>query len=99
FSPSIAVRWLRRSVHQGNPWAHFYLGMCYANGLGVEQSFRKAAKFYRIAAEGGDSGGANNLAALYEYGRGVKRSARCAAVWRRRTRRLQERERRNRITS
>ena len=39
---------------QGNSVAQSCLGALYYNGLGVEQSYEKAAKYYRLAADQGE---------------------------------------------
>lgn len=48
--------------------AQFYLGMCYENGLGVEQDLSKAADLYRQAADEGHVSATHSLGVLYEHG-------------------------------
>lgn len=40
-----------KAAEQGDAEAQFSLGVCYFGGLGVEQSYTKAVKWYRKAAE------------------------------------------------
>ena len=52
------------------PHAEHYVGLMYEYGLGVAQSFVKAAEFYRRGAEQKYIESMYNLALLYLYGRG-----------------------------
>jgi TPR repeat protein len=46
------------------------LGFLYQNGLGVEQDWSEAVKWYRRAAEKGDAMAQANLGLMYEDGHG-----------------------------
>src|SRR5262249_26240631 len=54
----------------GDPKAMALLGELYANGNGVPQDYKKAAEWYRLAAERGDAAGTFALALLHLAGRG-----------------------------
>ena len=52
------------------------LGWIYENGMGnLDQNFRKAAEFYRLAASQDDPVSTMNLAQLYFSGSGVRQDA------------------------
>ena len=53
----------------------------YQNGRGVPQSDQEAVKWYRLAAEQGNSFGQNNLGFMYQNGRGVPQSDQEAIKW------------------
>ena len=48
------------------------LGLCIANGDGVKQDYKKAAKLYQKAADQGFNDAYTNLGILYVLGNGVK---------------------------
>lgn len=52
------------------PRARFFLATAYQDGTGVEQDEVQAARWYRLAAEGGFAAAAYNLADMYRTGRG-----------------------------
>jgi TPR repeat protein len=60
------------------------LGVLYEEGRGKRQSFDKAAKWYRRAAEQGDVLAQHNLAMMYTEGKGVPEDDNEAAHWLRR---------------
>jgi len=49
--------------------------------LGVERDYAQAARWYRAAADQGDSSGQYDLASLYAAGRGVQLDYVSAYVW------------------
>lgn len=53
----------------------------YAQGEGVPQDYREAAKWYRAAAEQGDTNAQYFLGEMYANGRGVSRDRREAMKW------------------
>lgn len=79
-----AVKRCRRAAEQGDAKAQNSLGVCYANGRGVERSLAEAAKWFRKAAEQGDAKAQCNLGWCYKDGKGVERSLAEAAKWWRR---------------
>src|SRR4029077_12691228 len=69
-------------ANSGSTQAEFRLGLAYQYGHGVEQSAYEAARWYRMAANSGDSAAQNNLGFLYATGPdGVVRDLAEAARW------------------
>lgn len=68
-------------AEQGDAGAQGLLGAMYANGRGLPQDDRQAAKWYRLAAEQGDAGAQGLLGAMYRNGRGVPKDCEQAAEW------------------
>jgi len=64
---------LRREAEAGIADAQAELGRCYARGLGVEQDYREAARWYHLAAEQKHPAALTALGELCEAGRGVER--------------------------
>lgn len=69
----------------GDADAQYMLGLMYANGQGVDQSFYEAGKMYRRAGEQGHAGAQVNLGSLFEncYGNGPCNSEEAANWYRR----------------
>ncbi len=65
---SAAVTHFRAAAEQGDAEAQWELGNCYFEGLGVEQSFDKAAEWYGKAAAQGHSTAEGDLDACFENG-------------------------------
>jgi hypothetical protein len=66
-------------AQQGNRDAKFLIGLMYATGHGVRQSYSEAAQWYQDAADDGQDAAQNNLGQLYAAGRGVRGSLMQAA--------------------
>ena len=49
------IKQLRRWIKKGKTWSMQQLGERYQNGTGVDQSWEKAASFYKMAADRGDT--------------------------------------------
>ncbi|MEM8700504.1 MAG: caspase family protein [Pseudomonadota bacterium] len=64
-----------------NPWAARDAGRAWASADGAEADFTEAARWFRIAAEGGVPWAALDLARLLESGRGLPKDRRAALVW------------------
>ena len=79
-----AVECYRKAAEQGNDKAQFNLGICYANGIGVERDFKQAAYWFRKAAEQGNDKAQVMLGASYAEGIGVEKDFKQAAYWYRR---------------
>jgi hypothetical protein len=75
------ARYYKNAADAGNLEAMYNLGVCYANGLGVEKSLSSADGWYRKAAEKGQADAMNNLGISYEYGNGVEQDFSKAAFW------------------
>jgi TPR repeat protein len=69
-----ALRWLRASVAQNNPYAAFYLGYFYEHGKFVPEDYGRAFQYYEIAARVHYCPAENNLASLYQHGQGVRKN-------------------------
>ena len=68
------------------------LGHCYYYGNGVEQSYEQAVRWYRKAAELGESTAMRNLGYCYSNGRGVERSQAEADKWYKKAKEAEEKE-------
>ena len=79
--PAKAVAACRKLADQGMPKAQFNLGLMYAQGQGLAQSYTEAAKWYRKAADQGYAKALNNLGSLYYSGRGVPKDYVQAYMW------------------
>ena len=58
-----------------------YLAALYYNGSGLPKDFKKAAEWYRKAAEAGEPDGQRGLAVIYYHGDGVPKDHTEAAKW------------------
>ncbi len=70
----VAFRLFSKLSKNGDSESQFYLGLMYANGQGVEQSYEEAVKWYKMSADQGDASAQYNLGLMYENGQGVKKS-------------------------
>ncbi len=61
--------------------AQYLLGVCYASGRGVEQSYAEAVKWLRQAAEQGNALAQSSLGVCYATGQGVEQSYAEAVKW------------------
>jgi len=75
------VFWYRRAAEQGDTDAQLNLGLLYATGRGVPQSYGKAVRWYRMAAEQGDADGQSRLGLLYANGQGAQQDLVQAHLW------------------
>ncbi len=76
-----AVRYFRKAAEQGHAQAQNNLGVCYANGKGVEKDVYEAVKWYRKAAEQRYVLAQYNLGVCYENGKGVEKDVYEAVKW------------------
>lgn len=76
-----AVKWYHEAAEQGLGAAQNRLGIYYANGQGVKQSYYEAVKWYKKAAENGYAWGQYNLAERYFCGEGVTQNYDQATKW------------------
>lgn len=72
---------LRAQAEQGNADAQNELGFMYYRGRGVEQSYAKAAEWWRKAAEQGHAGARVRLGDMYCKGNGVEQDYVEAVKW------------------
>ena len=68
-------------ANQGDATAQYNLGLMYANGQGVTQSYTEAVKWYRLAADQGFAQAQFNLGNMYANGRGVAKDYVEAERW------------------
>jgi len=64
----------------GNHKAQFYLGVMYLKGLGIKTNLRESAKWFLMAARGGDALSQYNLGIMYAK-KGSKKDLTFAAKW------------------
>ncbi len=76
----MAVKLYRQAARSGDADAHFNLGRCYLEGLGVEKHATLAAVHFLQAADKGDVDANLNLGKCYFNGLGVKKNATKAAT-------------------
>ena len=72
---------LQRNAEQGIASAQYNLGLCYANGEGVEKDEHEAVKWYRNAASQGNTEAQFNLACCYNKGEGVVQNIERGMFW------------------
>ena len=72
FSFSVFAEDTKERAEQGDAAAQFNLALMYDSGQGVTQDYKKALKWYRLAAEQGYALAQNNLGVMHHYGLGVK---------------------------
>ena len=78
---SQAVIYYRQAADMGHADAQKDLGICYHDGLGVEQNYVEAVKWYSKAANQGHAWAQNNLGNSYFYGEGVVKDLVEAVIW------------------
>ena len=76
-----AVSYFRIAATQGHADAQNYLGLCYADGLGVNEDDVEAVKWFRKAAEQGEVTAQYNLGLCYCFGEGVDKNYVEAVKW------------------
>jgi TPR repeat protein len=63
------------------PWARLLLARIYDEGYGVKENPRLALRYYRWAAEAGNSQAPYFIGAAHYYGRGTRKNRRQAVAW------------------
>lgn len=53
YNYSEAVKWYKLAAEQGHPGAMYRLGMCYFNGIGIEQNDFEAFRCFKVASRAG----------------------------------------------
>ena len=76
-NPNVAMLWFEKAAQAGHLHSQVVLGMM----LAERKRYKDAAKWYRAAAEKGDSLAENNLGILYANGWGVPKSRKDAIAW------------------
>jgi len=72
---------VRRWVEKGKAWAQELLGDMYYRGVGVDQSYQRAAELRELAARQGHATAQYNLGVMYANGLGVDQSYERAAEY------------------
>ncbi len=65
----------------GNAFAQYNLGLMYDKGKGVQQSYKKAQRWYTLAAKQGNAFAQSNLGFMYDIGEGVPKDDNTAVQW------------------
>lgn len=65
-----AVSHFSKAVSLRNACAAYNMGICYEMGLGINQDFKMAAKYYRLASDQGHASAMYNLGVFYVHGWG-----------------------------
>ena len=78
-----AVKWYSKAVAQKHPdaMAQHNLGLCYANGQGIEKDLKEAFKLFKASAEQGSADGQFQLAQAYNLGEGTDKNPKEAFRW------------------
>ncbi|MGU9962712.1 MAG: tetratricopeptide repeat protein [Candidatus Halichondribacter symbioticus] len=76
-----AVSLLTPLAESGHPGAQYNLALLYANGKGVPQDYKEAAKWYTLSAEQGAPLAQNNLGLMYDEGLGIPQNYVLAHMW------------------
>lgn len=76
-----ALKTAKIAARHGDPEAQFYLAVCYADGAGVSQDHKEAARWYRKAAERGHADAQDNLGVCFDHGKGVDQNHLEATLW------------------
>lgn len=85
---TISNRWsvvpleqVQQAATNNDVTAQYFLGRVYFDGIGVDQDYDEAAKYFRLAAEQGFAGAQNSLGWAYLHGMGLPPDAREAMKW------------------
>ncbi len=80
--PGLARYWYRKAAEQGHIAAQYQLGLLYAKGDGVPQSYTRAAEWFQLSAGLGRNRDAQFfLGELFFHGRGVGHDYGIALEW------------------
>src|SRR3990167_7318061 len=74
-----AVKWFRLAALEKNDIAQNQLGVCYLNGIGVENDEKEAMQWFRIASDQGNVSAQFNLGFCYHSGIGIEKNEKEAA--------------------
>lgn len=78
---STAISWFRRAAAGGCLDAMDNMGICFANGEGVQQDDEQAVRWYRQAAEGGLAWGQHHYACRLISGKGIRQDFEEGRKW------------------
>ena len=71
----------QRAGDKGHITAQYNLGVCYEDGIGTEQDYAQALRWYELAAKNGNPDAMYSLGVMYGDGKGTKNNEREAAKW------------------
>lgn len=77
----LALSMLVMAAAQGDPAAHFMLGVCAYNGIGQKKDLGVALNFFKHAAESNYAPAAYNIAMMYLEGNGVSQNDKEGVRW------------------
>jgi len=80
-SDSKSFNIILRLAKKGDVKAMYYTGLSYETGNGISINYKKAAEWYKKAAEAGYSKAQYNLAFMYRYGYGVRKNLILSYKW------------------
>lgn len=63
-----AIKWIQKAASQNHSLAQYFMGMCYASGLGIEKNPVEAVFWYKKAAEQNEPNALLRLGICYIYG-------------------------------
>jgi uncharacterized protein len=75
-----AIKWYKKAILKESPDAHYYMGMMYLIGEGVEWDYKRAAQELTIAARKNHDDAMYQLGMLYWRGEGVTKDYLIAAL-------------------
>lgn len=71
----------RAKANNGDAYAQYALGVCYANGIGVSQDYSQAVYWFKKSSEQGNADAQRNLGICYKKGIGVSQDYSQAVHW------------------
>jgi len=77
----MALPFIQKSAESGSNMAMLYLGVMYADGLGVTKNYAEAVRWYRKSSDTGNIWAMNNLGWMYHNGWGVTQDYANAKYW------------------
>ncbi|MEO5330527.1 MAG: sel1 repeat family protein [Magnetococcus sp. YQC-5] len=72
---------MMRLAEQGSVKAQLKLGQMYYEGKNVQQDYKKAMHWFRLAADQGNAEARNSVGTLYDNGKGVPKDYQEASKW------------------
>ncbi len=80
-NPEILLEKLKQNAAQGSVNAQYALGLIHETGRGVQQNYKEALHWYKLAAAQGDARAQYRIGVMYENGTGVERNLQESANW------------------
>jgi uncharacterized protein len=76
-----AYKWFTIAADKGLDIAQYYVGLCYENGLGVQQNDKEAFQSYMTAAKQNNADAECKVGTCYQRGIGIKQNMEIAVYW------------------